>query len=640
MMKKKYIAMVLAAACWGMSSCNDSFLDEEPKTDLTENNAFNSYDNFKMFAWPCYTMFKNGTIATSLASIMQSGPYRGDLHAGYFNYKWASSSNSWAYQKISSVAKGNGWNFDYIKRVNMMLEHIDGSQMTEAEKNHWRAVGYFFHSYWYAELIDRFGDVPWVDKVLKDDSPEAYGERMPRKEVADKVLGRLMWAKDHVGDFKARDGKNTVNREVIEAFVSRFALREGTWRKFHELGDWQKYLETCAEISAGLMKKYPTLYRGTDGQPAAGYGEMWTTDDLEGVPGVIFYQSNVLNVNAGTWSMFEHTSSHGVEMNSHTLSLYLMKNGRPIEHAESGYAGNGSIYKEFRNRDPRLYHVVMPPYRVKAGKGDYPTWSYTEDEADREYIDIMGPNEACANPGVGMKRLPAQNWGALLAPECPRLGGYVSSRSGYYVWKNYTCWEKNMNAGISLNVADKPIFKIEEVLLNRAEAMYELGRFDQGVADETINRLRDRAGVAPMVVDEVDEAFDPQRAKYYPKGNVQGVLLEPLQWEIRRERIVELMGEGFGFYDIRRWRMAPWFLNRAPTGVWCTKEYAKRNRQTLYNPTTGLSDGNNGTMTEGRIFLFNDPLKEGKGWLEKYYLYQVPTTEIVLNPKLTQNPGY
>ena len=34
---------------------------------------------------------------------------------------------------------------------------------------------------------------------------------------------------------------------------------------------------------------------------------------------------------------------------------------------------------------------------------------------------------------------------------------------------------------------------------------------------------------------------------------------------------------------------------------------------------TGTSDGANGSMTEGYIYLFNDPLKEGKGWLEKYY---------------------
>lgn len=44
------------------------------------------------------------------------------------------------------------------------------------------------------ELIDRFGDIPWVDQVLQEDSPEAYGRREDRKVVADKVLERLLWA--------------------------------------------------------------------------------------------------------------------------------------------------------------------------------------------------------------------------------------------------------------------------------------------------------------------------------------------------------------------------------------------------------------------------------------------------------------
>lgn len=36
-------------------------------------------------------------------------------------------------------------------------------------------------------------------------------------------------------------------------------------------------------------------------------------------------------------------------------------------------------------------------------KEDPEPWDYTDDPADREYIDIMGPNESCDNPGIGMK---------------------------------------------------------------------------------------------------------------------------------------------------------------------------------------------------------------------------------------------
>ena len=54
-----------------------------------------------------------------------------------------------------------------------------------------------------------------------------------------------------------------------------------------------------------------------------------------------------------------------------------------------------------------------------------------------------------------------------------------------------------------------------------------------------------------------------------------------------------------------------------------------------------MSDLATKAKTEGYIFLWADPLKEGKGWLDKYYLYQVPTDEIVLNPALApNNPGW
>lgn len=649
-MKKLFIGIAVVSGLM-FAGCNDSFLEKTPVTDLTENNAFNSYDNFKNFMWPCYEMFVNTTIRTSTRNNGwgTGGQYDGDVDAGYLNKRSPSGFNQFAYQTKGSTASGNGWDFSsYIRRVNIMLSHLEESDMTETEKEHWQSVGYFFHSFWYMELIDRFGDVPWVNKVLTEASPEIYGTRMPRVEVADSVLARLQWAETHIGDFKSQDGSNTINRDCVRAALSRFTLREGTWRKYHGLEGSDKYLQECVRVSELLMADYPTLYTGTDGQPGAGYGEMWTTEDLGTVPGVILYKSYVQDINPVQGGCYvEHTSSHDVEMNQNTVVLYLMKNGKPIHNTTSGYHGDKSMYTTFRDRDPRLYHTVMPPYKVEANGANKPaenpnaSWGYTSDPADREYIDLMGANYTCSNPGVGMKRLPAQNWSASLVPQIPNLGtgAFVTCRSGYYLWKLYCGWEENFNNG-TLNVADKPIFKIEEVLLNYAEAKAELGGFTQDVADKSINKLRDRAGVARMTVSEINDNFDPDRPFYYPEGNTAGTQVPALLWEVRRERIIELMGEGFGFYDVRRWRMAPWFLNRAAKGIWVTKEYALSKSMTLYNPNTGVSDGQAGSMTEGYLYLFNDPIAEGKGWLDKYYLYQVPTDEILLNPNLTQNPGW
>lgn len=649
-MKKLFVGIAVVSGL-AFAGCNDSFLDKTPITDLTEDNAFNSYDNFKNFMWPCYEMFVNTTIRTSTRDNGwgTGGQYEGDVDAGYLNKRSPSGFNQFAYQTKGSTASGNGWDFSsYIRRVNIMLSHIEESDMTEAEKEHWQAVGYFFHSFWYMELIDRFGDVPWVNKVLTEESPEIYDARMPRVQVADSVLTRLQWAENHIGNFESQDGANTINKNCVRAALSRFTLREGTWRKYHGLEGSDKYLQECVRVSELLMTDYPVLYTGTDGQPGAGYGEMWTTEDLSTVPGIILYKAYVQDINPVQGGCYiEHTSSHDIEMNQNTVDLYLMKNGKPIHNASSGYHGDKSMYTTFRDRDPRLYHTVMPPYKVEANGANKPvenpnaSWGYTSDPADREYIDLMGANYSCSNPGVGMKRLPAQNWSASLVPQIPNLGtgAFVTCRSGYYLWKLYCSWEENFNNG-TLNVADKPIFKIEEVLLNYAEAKAELGEFTQDVADKSINKLRDRAEVARMNVGEIDDNFDPDRPYYYPEGNAAGIRVPALLWEVRRERIIELMGEGFGFYDVRRWRMAPWFLNRAAKGIWVTKDYALSKSMTLYNPNIGVSDGQSGSMTEGYLYLFNDPIAEGKGWLDKYYLYQVPTDEILLNPNLTQNPGW
>ena len=60
-MKKILTAICVAAAT--LTVCNDNFLEKYPLTDLTEENAFKEYDNFKAFINPCYAMFTNTTIA-------------------------------------------------------------------------------------------------------------------------------------------------------------------------------------------------------------------------------------------------------------------------------------------------------------------------------------------------------------------------------------------------------------------------------------------------------------------------------------------------------------------------------------------------------------------------------------------------
>ena len=98
-----------------------------------------------------------------------------------------------------------------------------------------------------------------------------------------------------------------------------------------------------------------------------------------------------------------------------------------------------------------------------------------------------------------------------------------------------------------------PIFRVEDVMLNYAEAMVELGEFSQSVADMTINKIRSRVNVPSMIVSQINESFDPMRdlgdSRY-----AGDYAVSPLLWEVRRERRIELFSENFRFDDLRRWK--------------------------------------------------------------------------------------
>ena len=696
MKTKVMLSALVASVALGFTSCNDEFMERYPVTDLTEENAFQAYDNYVSFLYPCYEMFRNGNISTSTVgtgAYYTSGQFRGDFNAGLVTDRGL-SQNPYAYRTISATSSSGAWNFSYIRRIAIALRHIDEGEktgaLTKEQATHLRGVAKFFHAFWYMELVDRFGDVPYVEEEITDlsDNGPAYGPRTARAKVVEKIIANLEYAIANIG---TPDGKNGLTADAARAALSRFLLREGTWAKYHKLNEpWQEYLKKCVSVSEELMGKYPNLYNGngSEPEPGAGYGEILTTEKLGGVPGIIFYQEYADGILMHRANDYEHIAAHAADVPQHVVDLFLMKNGKPVANAASGYQGGKEkdMWATFADRDPRLYQCIQPPYAVLANSGDvdgvtkFPTWRFiqegdvvgnhtatAEDVAKyRFYIDYMGANAKCQRGGMtfnaelGMKRCPGQNWGASLEPTSPNLTtnsqtAYMCCRTGYYIWKNYDMWEYATGSS-NYCVADKPIFRIEEVLLNEAEAKYELGEFDQTVADKTINLLRARAGVAPMTVSKITPDFDPNRDRgvagpshKWWSGNMEDYEVAPVLWEIRRERLIELFAEGYSWYDVRRWAKAPYFINHQPCGMWIkatdniynTKNNAYSGSFVNYEEieANGQANSEANSAGSGWIYTLPAPMQYG-GWQDAYYLNMVPTDQIVLNGKITQNPGY
>ena len=234
-----------------LSGClNNDFMERYPLGNPTAETAFVSYDNFKAYAWGLYETFPALGYGSENATDDIS-----------YNQTRETSETGWIRGIVTVPDKKENTSWEYysfIRRVNLMLDHIDGSQMTEAEKAHWRSVGYFFRSYRYFSLLCDYGGVPWIDHVLSDSETDLIqGPRASRDDIAKHILEDLQYAEQNIN--VNGDGENSITKAVVQTFMSRFCLFEGTWRKYHGLNDAETYLKECKRVSAEVLHSYPNV---------------------------------------------------------------------------------------------------------------------------------------------------------------------------------------------------------------------------------------------------------------------------------------------------------------------------------------------------------------------------------------------
>jgi hypothetical protein len=643
-MKRKLLYLPIIALL--SVACQKDFLERTPTTSITDANAFVNYQNFQIYAWGLYDYMGGYGSGTGAALP----PYFSSQEMNSDNYQVSSGANS-VYMlgtKVAPVAAGAAtssmqvatWNFAYVRNVNIMLDHIDQSSMVQADKDHWRSVGYFFRALRYYDLIAAFGDVPWLEHAANiNDSTVLYAPRTSRDSVASNILNNLVWAEAHIKP--GGDGVNTINVHCVRALISRFGLFEGTWRKYHGLNNAQTYLNACVTYSQKLMASFPSIM--------SSYDDVYNSESLLGANGIIlckqYVSGTLINGNTATT---HQTARYITTGNSGSIacptddmvSSYLCTDGNPIT-TSALYHGD-SVYSAFMNRDRRLYFTVCPPYRVTMTAGSVTGWSQpwqtfdttkTPTPSYNYFIRLMSTLAAGTTskaktlpllswapaPGNYIPQIPHFSWDAISLNNAiydlssHGVSGQAGNWLGYKDWKLYNKLPLDASNGSS---NDAPIFRIEEVLLNYAEAMFELQQFTQAVADQTINILRPRAGVPNMIVANITSGFDPSSDPD----------VDPVLWEIRRERRVELMGDGFRFNDIKRWAKGK-YMNKIVMGARVRiGDYPGQGAKFI---TVG------GATYENVKSQYAAP-----AWDDHYYLEPVPTQEMVTNPNLKQNPGY
>jgi hypothetical protein len=571
--KSKLLLMfTLATLAISSVSCED-YLTEDPADKFTNDNFWQTEDNVKTFSWINYDTFYgygNGTTIGLSFFYYHGSDNRVDDNLSAFSF----------YQMpiTPTTTNVNSWNeyHTLIRRCNLMLEKVPNVTMSEAKKNHYIGVAKFFRAYTYFRLVQKFGDVPYSDKYLSQNDPLVYAPATPRAEIVDKVIDDLEEATNLL---LAIDDKNvTINKYTAYAALSNVCLYEGTYRKYHLGQDGSAYLNKAKTASLAIMNN--SSYKLN-----SDWKSLYNSVELGGNSEVILAKRYLTNVLMHSLQNYTNTSTTQYGLTKWAADSYVTTNGLPIQQAGNAqYTGDNNVTETFTNRDPRFAKTVNPTTYGYKGK-PFGTAALTSMSG---YVFELYNNPATSGPDV-------------------TTGG-----------RNYT---------------DSPLFTLSEVYLNYAEACAELGTATNIDLDMSINKVRTRAGIAPLTTDGNNvfaagvQINDPRRTAALEQisGSVN-----PLIWEIRRERQIEFMSwTTLRQMDIYRWKKGDYL-------------------DTTKNPDVNLG-ARVGTPVGTQIKVdANGYVKiyptSTRNFEAKHYLLNIPTNDIDLykaqGVELKQNPGW
>ena len=579
-MKHTIINVILFLAAIACVSCED-MLDFQPKDRLSPDTYFRTETDCELWTNNYYTVFPSaeGVYSEPFDVIVR------DVLA----------------DEISGVRKpmptdGN-WKWTKLREMNFFLSR---SSQIEEESVRLRYEGLtrFFRAYFYFEKVKRYGDVPWVDKPLSSDDNELYKGRDSREFVMEKVMEDIDFA---IANLPEKQDVYHVTRWTARALKSRIALFEGTFRKYHGIDGYEKYLQECVTASEPFLNGPYNIYT-TGSTP---YQDLFTSQNAIGTE-IILARAYTSAISGMTHDVNGHLTGATMGrpgMTRNAVNMYLMRDGSRYTD-QPGYATK-TFVDECKNRDLRMAQTIRTP----------------------KYKRIGGNKE--------------------LAPDLSR------STTGYQLIKYLT--EEKYDAN-KASTNDMPLFRLAEVLLNYAEAKAELGTLKQDDLHKTIKPLRSRAGLPELDMEEANENPDPYLSS--PEtgyANVTGVN-KGVILEIRRERTLETPMEGLRYWDIMRWKEGKRFekpiegLYFAGTGEYDldgngTIDVCIYDSETAPGNKTGVlylklgSDIVLSEQTRGNLLAHSTTRRT---WNEdRDYLYPIPTDDRVLTQgAISQNPGW
>jgi starch-binding outer membrane protein, SusD/RagB family len=543
---KKNISIALVTFIIGFTSCkkDSDFLTITPTSLLNNEQAFSDPAQVVSILADLYTRqndftsFNNGW--GSFADFSESFPSDGGAYG-------VVQRNSWDFGSWGT------WNYGYIRELNLFIARDSAATALSApDKDRFMAEGRFLRANYYFEMAKRMGGVPLILEQLKYDFSGDPGylqkPRAKESEIYDFVISEAEAIKDLLpADVKQ---KSRASKGAALAMEARAALYAGSIAKYGNLTP----LVSLPGGEVGITNTKGTAYYTTALKAAQeiingsdGYALYKNKTDLADNFANLFLDKDANNetiliedykVKSGKVHGFTTNNqpfSSGEESGNGDAgrlnpSLNIVEAFENLDNTYSPLpyrdgSGNPIYYSNqadiFAGRDARLAGTVILPGSFFKGQ-QVDIWGGYK-LADGSVFTTQDASKLVALPGTSN---PVQ----VLGKDGPYNGNDKRTQSGFYIRKYLDPTPGAGSRGTNSGVAFVR-YRYAEVLLNAAEAAFELGQPD--VAAGYINQVRARAGLMiPLTAGQI--TFD----------------------RIVHERRVELAFEGHILFDLKRWRLA------------------------------------------------------------------------------------
>lgn len=665
-MKKFQIkySIIVAVLALGMTSCTD-YLDKEADSTVSEETAFKNFHNFQGFVEEMYNCIPDKekcywctTFNWGDDEIMNTGVgdshFTRDVDLGNFR-AWQTNNQIWLMRSGSNPTSGN--KFDHslwphawycIRKANIGIANLDKMKAaTQEEKDLIAGQLYFFRAWWYEELIQWFGGLPYLDHPIAATGEEMKYARLSYRDCAKKCaedfrkaadllpvdwdntivggeqsgknqlrvtkiaalgyLGKvLLWGASplmkngpQTGGTMTYDYDQDMAKQSAEAFAELLDIVENTSQSQISLAEFNYTKIYDHEAESSVKNNYSFIFYTTGagwrmpgsseaifrGMSEDYNGSNWNFTKTWGTKiGSLVEHDNVIHQPTANYINYAYGMEDGTP-------AYIIENGKLVPN-DAAHGGSFDPTHPFKNRDPRFYHDIV-----------FDGFKYVLNPAKIQNDDLLREQEYCGLYTNGYTRSAAD-----------------ASRTGYYCQKLVPhqankCDEMyNWNGNLHTYL---PYMRLADIYLMYAEACAAIGNtytplttakannYAKSAAD-AINKLRDRVGAGHMA-----EGLDNNK----------------FMDEVRRERACELAFEGFRFNDLQRWLL----LTEEPFTAKYSAEFDRVHDYDWYKT--------------------NDPKKaEVKNWHEKkilqryfrarHYWFPLPEKDTYLYLEFEQNPGW